>query len=79
VQAREKRKGDVKKGPSSPSVNDLSLETERHAAKAPLSNSILPIPIRADTTVFVQGLPFDLTEAEAAKIANVIRAMATPA
>lgn len=46
---------------------------------APPSSSILPIPIRADVTVHIQGLPFDLTEAEANKIANVIRAMANPA
>ncbi len=44
---------------------------------APMASNILPIPIRADTIVFVQGIPFDLTEAEAGKIANVIRAMAT--
>lgn len=45
----------------------------------PPGSSILPIPIRGDVTVHVQGLPFDLSEAEANKIANVIRAMATPA
>jgi hypothetical protein len=43
------------------------------------ASSILPIPIRADLVVHVQGLPFDLTEAEAKKIANVIQAMASPA
>lgn len=43
------------------------------------ASSILPIPIRADLVVHVQGLPYDLTEAEAKKIANVIQAMATPA
>ncbi len=38
--------------------------------------STLPIPIRQDLTVLVHGLPFDLTEAEARKIANVILALA---
>ncbi|MEH6700730.1 hypothetical protein [Parasphingorhabdus sp.] len=42
----------------------------------PLSNSIIPIAIRSDLTVFVQGLPFDLSESEANRIANVIKAMA---
>lgn len=42
----------------------------------PVASLILPIPIRADLTVYVQGLPYDLTQAEALKIANVIRAMA---
>jgi hypothetical protein len=41
------------------------------------SSSLLPIPIRSDVTVYVQGIPFDLTEAEAGKIAKVIRAMAS--
>lgn len=44
----------------------------------PMSSSILPIPIRADLTIHVQGLPYDLTEAEAKKIASVIQAMALP-
>jgi hypothetical protein len=36
---------------------------------------IVPIPIRPDLTVHVQGIPFDLTEAEARKIAAVVTAM----
>ena len=48
------------------------------AVAGPMASSILPIPIRADLTVHIQGLPFDLTEAEAKKIASVIQAMATP-
>jgi len=40
------------------------------------SSHILPIPIRADLTIYIQGLPFDLTEAEARKIAGVVSAMA---
>ncbi len=38
------------------------------------SVDILPIPLRADLIVRVQGLPFDLTENEANKISTVIRA-----
>ncbi|MBC7149391.1 MAG: hypothetical protein H5U22_08410 [Rhizobium sp.] len=41
-----------------------------------IATLVLPIPVRADLTVYIQGLPFDLTQAEASKIANVIRAMA---
>ena len=36
--------------------------------------SVLPIPLRPDLTVQVAGLPFDLTQAEAKKIANIILA-----
>lgn len=42
----------------------------------PMASSILPIPIRVDLTVMIQGLPYDLTAAEAKKIAGVIQAMA---
>ena len=55
-----------------------SSHTEKKPASQPMSDSIVPIPIRRDITVYVQGLPFDLNEAEADRIANVIRAMATP-
>lgn len=40
------------------------------------STHILSIPIRADLVVRIQGLPFDLSVAEAEKIANVVKAMA---
>jgi hypothetical protein len=43
----------------------------------PASVNIIPIPIRPDLTIKIQGLPFDLTAAEANKIANVIKAMAS--
>ena len=49
----------------------------RHATPPPAAVSVLPIPIRADLIVQIQGLPFDLTPQEANKIANVIRAMAS--
>lgn len=42
----------------------------------PAAVNIIPIPIRPDLTIKIQGLPFDLTAAEANKIANVIKAMA---
>lgn len=77
VQMRDKRKPEGKKDESVASAE--SVRVERPGVKTPLSSSILPIAIRSDTTVFVQGLPYDLTEAEASKIANVIRAMAMPA
>ena len=55
-----------------------SSRTDTKPASQPMFNSIVPIQIRRDITVHVQGLPFDLNEAEADRIANVIRAMATP-
>lgn len=45
----------------------------------PLSHKIIPIPIRADLTVNIFGLPLDLTLAEAAKLSAVIMAYAGPA
>lgn len=46
------------------------------STEGPMASSIVPIPIRPNLTVHVQGLPFDLTSAEAKKIANVVLAMA---
>jgi len=40
---------------------------------------ILSIPIREDVVVRFLGIPHDLTESEARKIAAVVEAMATPA
>lgn len=54
----------------------------RRADPAPVAASnlsqthSLPIPLRSDLTVFVHGVPFDLSKAEAKRIANVILAMA---
>jgi hypothetical protein len=46
-------------------------------ARGPLEDTIFPVPIRNGTiTVRIQGLPFDLTPAEANKIAAVILAYA---
>jgi len=54
-------------------VNVSSVTTQ---TAGPMASSILPIPIRADLTVMIQGLPYDLTIAEAKKIAGVVQAMA---
>lgn len=84
VQARE-RKAISGKDPSitTRSISEGSTaEGSRQPASfvaGPMASSILPIPIRADLTVYIQGLPFDLTQTEAKKIASVIHAMATPA
>jgi hypothetical protein len=42
-----------------------------------MAENLLPIPIRADLTIFIQGLPFDLTKAEASKIAAVVMALSS--
>lgn len=41
-------------------------------------SNIWPIPLRPDLTIRIDGIPHDLTEAEAKKISNVILAMAMP-
>lgn len=40
--------------------------------------NLIPIPLRADLTVRLEGIPFDLTMAEARRIANVVIALAIP-
>lgn len=76
VQSRATRKPEIKRDPAAAAASPTV--SERQPVRQPLSDSILPIQIRAETTVFIQGLPYDLTEAEAAKIANVIKAYAMP-
>jgi hypothetical protein len=50
-------------------------EHARPIAMPTAAGLIVPIPIRPDLTIHVQGIPFDLTEAEARKIAAVVTAM----
>jgi hypothetical protein len=74
------RKADQPKPKPSPSKNNIvRSETAQGSAiePPPAAVNILPIPIRPDLTVKIQGLPFDLTISEATKIANVIKAMAS--
>jgi hypothetical protein len=72
VQPRERRNAETKKETSSATPAAI-----REPA-APTPNA-LSIPIRPDTMIVIQGLPYDLNEAEATKVANIIRAMVTPA
>jgi hypothetical protein len=47
-------------------------------AEALGTGNIFPIQLRPNLIVRIQGIPFDLTEPEARRIANVILAMANP-
>ena len=59
-------------------VNASQPEPQRQANTSfGASADILPIPLRPDLTIRIHGLPFDMTEAEAKKIANVVLAMAS--
>jgi len=70
-----------------PQNKKQSLDTTEHTPRAqthvdvPSGSAhspvnVFPIPIRPDVVVRIQGLPFDLTESEARKIASVILALA---
>lgn len=80
VQLRERKQKNGKSELESAAANrgDEVQPTIRHSPMPTASSNIVPIPLRADLTIHVQGLPFDLTEPEAKKIANVILAMAAP-
>lgn len=67
----------VRKG-SLPGSESSAVAVSRPTAPMPISTATLPIPLRHDLTVLIHGLPYDLTAAEAKKIANVIQAMAAP-
>ena len=78
VRKREKRTSENSISKNIDRPKEVRTPPDMRPASPPMSNSIVPIPIRQDATVYVQGLPFDLSEGEAERIANVIRAMATP-
>jgi hypothetical protein len=79
VQIREKKIALRKEAPEARQGNTEPPRPPQTSVSAgPMSGSILPIPIRAELTVFIQGLPFDLTVGEARKIAGVVTAMAVP-
>jgi hypothetical protein len=78
VQSRARSKGRLLKeeqGDSTKIRSERRPEQPRPIAVPAGAGLIIPIPLRADLTVHVQGIPFDLTEAEARKIAAVVTAM----
>lgn len=65
------------KQPSAVSRTSSSFDgSPRADAMGHVSVNVFPIPIRPDVIVRIHGLPFDLSAAEAEKIANVVKAMA---
>lgn len=82
VQSRERKPAQSKMQSNVNLRSSPAAAAETHprspspAPVGPMSSSILPIPLRADLTIHIQGLPFDLTRAEAKKIASVVQAMA---
>ena len=75
--AKGAKKVQVKsKDQSVTSYSSHQLSTASHVSQ-PVQDSVFPIPIRENLVVKIYGLPFDLSEIEANKIAAVIKAMAT--
>jgi hypothetical protein len=75
IQGSRRKTSEKVKQPSQPQHEPVSRAT--NVVPPPTSVSILPIPIRTNLVVQIQGLPYDLTPQEASKIANVIKAMAS--
>ncbi len=75
AQSRERRS--TAKRETAPRASTTDVPAAPPTSPATSANT-LSIPIRPDATIIVMGLPYDLSDAEAGKIANVIRAMATP-
>lgn len=63
---------------SKPRKQDPAQPHSQSKIEAPVAvtANVFPIPIRSDVVVRIHGLPFDLTAAEAEKIAAVVKAMA---
>lgn len=62
--------------PTSPAARAASPVQSAPVSGPLLSANIVPIPIRQDLTIHIQGIPFDLTKAEAQRVANVVLALA---
>lgn len=78
--SEKKAQGQGPKAAKSGSM-DLRLDHQAVTAASPgpqASANVFPIPIRENVVVRIHGLPFDLSVPEAEKIANVVKAMATP-
>ncbi len=80
LQPRERRASQSKGSEenNAEGANDGTITEAAKNAAGPMASSILPIPIRVDLTVFIQGLPFNLTSSEARKISAVVMAMSMP-
>ena len=76
VQTRERRKPAAK---SEAQATTRPAAEPVRAAPAMATSGIMPIQIRENLTVYIQGLPFDLTRVEADKLVGVINALALPA
>lgn len=61
--------------PTETSTSDSPQAPAGSGGKVLPSSSILQIQIRPEVVIYVQGLPFDLTQQEARRITNVINAM----
>lgn len=80
VQARKRTENAPKAGvrnSKAPESEEVANPSPRPITPSFVTANILPIPIRSDLVIQIQGLPFDLTEAEAKRIANVILALAS--
>jgi hypothetical protein len=75
LQNRERTKSKSTKAPTESAISEKRGEPVRSSSALIAADNIMPIAIRPDLTVYIQGLPFDLSEAEARKIAAVVTAM----
>jgi hypothetical protein len=69
----------VNKAPAQSTERLAAPQSQQQPISAFVSPSemVFPVPIRANVIVKIVGLPSDLTKPEAARIANVINALAT--
>ncbi len=65
--------------PAGQAAQPRSVQQSAPVSVSPPSANIVPIQIRQDLVIHVQGIPFDLTRSEAQRVANVILALASDA
>ncbi len=72
---RAPRQADAKQR-SGPEETSERLEPAKTAPAVSIGDNIIPIPLRADLVVRIAGIPPDMSQSEAKKLANVIMAYA---
>jgi hypothetical protein len=72
----EKTEAEVVAGRDTPEQAQAREELTLNPPRSP--HDIFPVPLREDLVVYLQNIPLDMTQAEANKIAAVVRALALP-
>ena len=76
LEQRAPRNSDSKSKPPATEKSASTPSAQQNQMSFQTDGLVFPIPLRPDVTIKIAGIPSDLTQAEARKIANVVAALA---